>query len=313
MTGYSILSSDGVDLMGNVTEYNGSEKYIFVSYSHKDKNLVHPIISALASQGYRVWFDSGIHPGTEWPEVIASHLEKCSAFIACVSENSMQSHNCRSELNFAILKGKPFIGVILERVQLTPGMEMQMSTFQSLYYYNFATFGEFFDRLTESPFLEQCRGAVPVCAPVKSRQSAGKTLQNANAVPNGNVSAAPRNTAPGNPVQSPQTVKRLCCSITRLKTGEVIPIDRAEFPIGRKKELCSYVVTDNPAISRVHAILRFDGKSVSVSDNGSLNSTSVNGRELPKGGTAVLKNGDVFAVADERFRIHMEIREFPVK
>lgn len=306
MTGYSILSSDGVDLMGNVTEYNGSEKYIFVSYSHKDKNLVQPIISALASQGYRVWFDSGIHAGTEWPEVIAAHLEKCSAFIACVSGNSMQSHNCRSELNFAILKGKPFIGVILERVQLTPGMEMQMSTFQSLYYYNFATFGEFFDRLTESPFLEQCKGAVPVCAPVKSRQPAVKTVQNVNS----NVSAAPRNTAPE---KAPQTVKRLCCSITRLKTGEVIPIDRAEFPIGRKKELCSYVVTNNPAISRVHAILRFDGRTVSVSDNGSLNSTSVNGRELPKGGTAVLKNGDVFAVADEGFRLRMEIREFPVK
>lgn len=309
MTGYSILSSDGVDLMGNVTEYNGSEKYIFVSYSHKDKNLVQPIISALASQGYRVWFDSGIHAGTEWPEVIAGHLERCSAFIACVSGNSMQSHNCRSELNFAILKGKPFIGVILERVQLTPGMEMQMSTFQSLYYYNFATFGEFFDRLTESPFLEQCRGDVPVCAPVKSRQSAGKAVENVNA----NVSAAPRNIAPGDPVQAPQTVKRLCCSITRLKTGEVIPIDRAEFPIGRKKELCSYVVTDNPAISRVHAILRFDGRTVSVSDNGSLNSTSVNGRELPKGGTAVLKNGDVFAVADEGFRLRMELREFTVK
>lgn len=140
--------------MGNVTEYNGSEKYIFVSYCHKDKERVRPIISALASQGYRVWFDSGIYPGTEWPEVIAGHLEKCSAFIACVSGNSIQSHNCRNELNYAILKGKPFIGVILERVQLTPGWEMQMAAFQSLYYYNFKTFGEFFDRLTEAPCLD---------------------------------------------------------------------------------------------------------------------------------------------------------------
>ena len=323
--------------MGNVTEYNGSEKYIFVSYCHKDKSLVQPIISALASQGYRVWFDSGIYPGTEWPEVIAAHLEKCSAFIACVSGNSMQSHNCRSELNYAILKGKPFIGVILERVKLTPGMEMQMSTFQSLYYYNFATFGEFFDRLTESPCLEQCRGEVPqpaVNAPhgiVKSMPKpaprpavdpAPKPAQPAVNAPQGAVKSMPRPAVDPAPKQAnslpktvqvnnlPKTVqvnKSSFCSIIREKTGEVIPINRGEFTIGRKKELCSYAVTDNPAISRVHAILRSDGKTMTLTDNRSLNFTSLNGKTLPKGGSAALKNGDVFSVADEKFRVHIEV------
>lgn len=317
--------------MGNVTEYNGSEKYIFVSYCHKDKDRVQPIISALASQGYRVWFDSGIYPGTEWPEVIAGHLEKCSAFIACVSGNSMQSHNCRNELNYAILKGKPFIGVILERVQLTPGMEMQMSTFQSLYYYNFKTFGEFFDRLTEAPCLAPCRGAIPEAADVKKKSASLEATVKESAPKKRVVTAPPA----ANPVQAPaakpaaqpeqpvpvKTVpirrppvrKALFCTLTRVKTGEVIRIDRAEFSIGRKKELCSYAVPDNPAISRVHAILRVSGAAVSLKDNDSLNSTSLNGKALPKGGEAALKNGDVFSVADEKFRVNIELHEIPQK
>ena len=45
----------------------------------------------------------------------------------------------------------------------------------------------------------------------------------------------------------------------------------------------------------------------------SLNQTFLNGTELPKGGTAVLKNGDEFSVADERFIIRMEFREIPQK
>lgn len=316
------MCSDGVYRMGNVTEYNGSEKYIFVSYCHKDKERVRPIISALASQGYRVWFDSGIYPGTEWPEVIAGHLEKCSAFIACVSGNSIQSHNCRNELNYAILKGKPFIGVILERVQLTPGMEMQMAAFQSLYYYNFKTFGEFFDRLTEAPCLEPCRGAIPE-APIKRRPTPAPTANPAAAekAPTAAVlrAAAKSAVAPNPAMQKavdsgkPAVKKVLVCAITRLKTGEVIPVNRPEFSIGRKKELCSYAVTDNPAISRVHAVLRISGGAVTLCDNESLNQTFLNGTELPKGGTAVLKNGDEFSVADERFIIRMEFREIPQK
>ena len=90
-------------------------------------------------------------------------------------------------------------------------------------------------------------------------------------------------------------------------------MNRPEFSIGRKKELCSYAVTDNPAISRVHAVLRISGGAVTLCDNESLNQTFLNGTELPKGGTAVLKNGDEFSVADERFIIRMEFREIPQK
>ena len=98
------------------TPYEGSEKFIFLSYCHKDKSIVFPVAERLARDGYRVWYDEGIDPGAEWPEIIAEHLNRCSACIAFVSENSLNSHNCRREINFALLKKKPFISVVTEKV-----------------------------------------------------------------------------------------------------------------------------------------------------------------------------------------------------
>ena len=54
--------------------YEGTEPYIFISYSHKDSNVVFPAIRALQEAGYPVWYDAGIQAGSEWPEYIASHL-----------------------------------------------------------------------------------------------------------------------------------------------------------------------------------------------------------------------------------------------
>ena len=65
--------------------YEGSEPFIFFSYCHKDSAVVYPLIEALTQMGYRIWFDSGITIGDEWPEVIADKLENCAAFLPYIS------------------------------------------------------------------------------------------------------------------------------------------------------------------------------------------------------------------------------------
>lgn len=56
--------------------YEGTLPYLFVSYAHKNDAAVLEIISILQSRGFRVWYDEGIEAGSEWPESIASHLER---------------------------------------------------------------------------------------------------------------------------------------------------------------------------------------------------------------------------------------------
>lgn len=94
--------------------YEGTEKYVFISYCHRDKDKVFPIIEELVEAGYRVWYDQGIHPGSEWPEIVAQHLNDSYIFMAFVSENYIQSQNCIREIHFAVAKQKELLSVILE-------------------------------------------------------------------------------------------------------------------------------------------------------------------------------------------------------
>ena len=54
--------------------YRGNEPYVFVSYAHKDKDIVFPEIKRFNDAGFHVWYDEGISPGNEWSDEIAEAL-----------------------------------------------------------------------------------------------------------------------------------------------------------------------------------------------------------------------------------------------
>ena len=101
-----------------VRAYEGDESYIFVSYAHKDSGKVLPVVRQLFDRKYRVWYDEGIKPGTEWPDNIDKHLRKAAAVIVFVSENSLISPNCKNEMSRAPEKTKMILiridGIIIQ-------------------------------------------------------------------------------------------------------------------------------------------------------------------------------------------------------
>ncbi len=112
--------------------YGGTLPYLFVSYAHKNDAAVLEIISTLQSRGFRVWYDEGIEAGSEWPESIASHLERAQLVLAFLSPAYLRSDNCRKEMHYALTKRKPVINVYLEPTELSPGMEMQIGNLFAL-------------------------------------------------------------------------------------------------------------------------------------------------------------------------------------
>lgn len=84
--------------------YEGTQPYIFVSYAHKNDAAVLEIIGTLQSRGFRVWYDEGIEAGSEWPESIASHLERAQLVLALLSPAYLRSDNCRKEMHYALTK-----------------------------------------------------------------------------------------------------------------------------------------------------------------------------------------------------------------
>lgn len=127
--------------------YEGTLPYLFVSYAHKNDAAVLEIISTLQSRGFRVWYDEGIEAGSEWPESIASHLERAQLVLAFLSPAYLRSDNCRKEMHYALTKKKPVINVYLEPTELSPGMEMQIGNLFALMKYTYPSEEYFYDKL----------------------------------------------------------------------------------------------------------------------------------------------------------------------
>lgn len=303
----------------SVKPYEGNEKYIFVSYCHRDKKYVFPIIEQLSRDGYRVWYDEGIDPGSEWPEIIAHHLNGSASCIAFISDNSLDSHNCRREINFALLKKKSFISVILEEVHMSLGMEMQLSATQSIFKYTLSTDGEFFEKLYEAKFLKECLGNPNSEIIVSSPDEYGNESYNLfseNCLKRDTFSdkwfveneisssdreelASEDEKTLSEPVEKDKT--KYSAWLIRTKTNEKINLLTGETKLGRSETICDYIISGNSAVGRYHMKIVNSGTDCKAIDNNSLNKTFLNGKQLEPQQEYVLKAGDAVRLANEKF------------
>ena len=137
--------------------YEGTDQYVFISYCRKDSDMVYPILDRMGRAGYRIWYDNGIHTGSEWPEVIAAHLQKSAAVMLFLTQAAIGSHNCRNEALYALEMGKPLVPVMLEGTALTPGMRMNLGSVQWLKVFSPPTESNVREIL-ECPVVKGCRG-----------------------------------------------------------------------------------------------------------------------------------------------------------
>lgn len=131
------------------TAYNGEQPYIFISYAHKDAHTVLPVIRRLQEAGYRVWYDEGIAPGSNWDVYISEHLDRCCNVLCFLSKAYIKSQNCRDELALSRSKGKPMNLVYIDDVVLTPGLRMRYGRIQAL----------FLENMTQEVFYEKLFGS----------------------------------------------------------------------------------------------------------------------------------------------------------
>lgn len=134
-----------------------NHSYVFISYAHKDAHFVLPCVEAMKKCGIDLWYDDGIEAGSEWPEFIAQKVVNCSKFVLFVSDAYLASQNCKRELNFAISRKKDILSLYIGNVALSPGMEMQLGTYQAIYRNRFSTDAQFHNSLCSEHFFDSCR------------------------------------------------------------------------------------------------------------------------------------------------------------
>ena len=115
--------SEKVFLPPPVDAYKGEEPYIFVSYSHQDKNRVYPEILRLYNLGYRIWYDEGIEPTKKIPDEVAEAIENSRLFLVFISENSIRSQYVYKEINYAFENQIEFLAIYIEKTALPRGLK----------------------------------------------------------------------------------------------------------------------------------------------------------------------------------------------
>jgi len=110
--------------------YEGNEPYLFISYSHKDQQVMLSVKRILEESNIRYWYDNGLHSGDDWNMVIAKHLKGSAACLLLLSPNSAESEYVKNELNFAMNHRIPIHTLLLKQFDLPLDIEMMTGRIQ---------------------------------------------------------------------------------------------------------------------------------------------------------------------------------------
>ena len=98
----------------------------FICYAHRELEEVRPDVEWLKSEGYSVFHDERIHPGSEWAEDLAEAIDNCELLLFFASPRSIESPHCRNEIAYAVDGDKPVLTVCIAN-DLHGGLKLTIS------------------------------------------------------------------------------------------------------------------------------------------------------------------------------------------
>lgn len=104
----------GMQMLSSPFDVDEETPFLFVSYSHKDRDAVLKTITTLYESGWRIWYDEGLTIGDRYDETLEEHVKNASAVLLFDSENSANSlYINQHEIPWAIQYGKPVVKCII--------------------------------------------------------------------------------------------------------------------------------------------------------------------------------------------------------
>lgn len=98
----------------SLPSYEGTEPYIFVSYSHADTPKVRDILKRVDEERFRFWYDDTMEIGEDFRRELRQKIENCHAFLLFISSASMHSKYCGMEIITAYKHDKRIFPVYLD-------------------------------------------------------------------------------------------------------------------------------------------------------------------------------------------------------
>ena len=124
-----------------------NNKYVFISYSHKDEKYVFDLLQGLFDSGVNYWYDKELTDGEIWNEEVADIIksEDCVGAVFLFSENSVVSNAvCREvrEANIRLKEEKDGFAVLPVLVGLSSFQDMLCKIASSAAHKNIGDFAE---------------------------------------------------------------------------------------------------------------------------------------------------------------------------
>ena len=81
-----------------------NDRYAFISYSHKDNDVVYKVLNELSASGINFWYDDGLNVGDFWNERVEEILNNpdCVGAFVFLSENSIISDPVNKEVGIML-------------------------------------------------------------------------------------------------------------------------------------------------------------------------------------------------------------------
>ncbi|MBI3158273.1 MAG: toll/interleukin-1 receptor domain-containing protein [Chloroflexi bacterium] len=99
------------------------QRFIFMSYSHRDERFAVPLARGLMDKGIHIWIDQKeIIAGEDWTEEMKVGLSQTDALLVVLSPRSMASRYVMQEVAAAQGSGKPVFPVMYKTVDLPPNL-----------------------------------------------------------------------------------------------------------------------------------------------------------------------------------------------
>ena len=101
------------------------DRKIFISYCHKDNQIMRRVKKHLERASVAVWTDEGLSPGPpDWQRAVEREIEACQGMIVLLSPDSCRSEWVRREISRARKLDKVIIPVVIKEIStpITPLM-----------------------------------------------------------------------------------------------------------------------------------------------------------------------------------------------
>lgn len=250
-------------------------KYVFISYSSKNKASADGMRDLLRDNGINTWMAPGDIPaGSTYAKVITRALKNCACFVLMLSEDAQNSTWVAKEVERAVNYRRPIIPVQIEDVVLNDEFELYISTDQLIAIPKIDIEAKEVKKLIESLNIY-----------LSLHESVGTYEDNVYNNDNRVFFLGSRNNA---------------CERYSLESINIIGRDPRK----------STIKLEGSLVSSLHAWIKLVSGKWFIRDLNTINGTFLNGNRIDSGVDIEIKEGDFVKFGDREFTIHNDVSSY---